>query len=92
MVTPPQSSVPLGPEGGLLCKRPSFCSCSPGVLLDSLTLGAKEAYFLGSHGHSTIGHSYSQNTTPCTQSRVKHTPSLSEKVAYLLVQDLQPES
>lgn len=65
-----------------------------GTPLDCLTLVARETYVFESHETLTIeetvlgilplaGH--------CTDSRLKHTPSVSVKEAYLLVLELWPE-
>ena len=46
-----------------------------------MTLKTKGVYVIGSHGGITIRDSSSQATTPghCTDSKLKHTPSFSDK-------------
>lgn len=58
--------------------------------LDSLALVAKEAGFLGSLSTLQLDTVLGRIPHPglCTHSGVKHTPNLSEKVAYLLVQEI----
>lgn len=67
---------------------PAFVATTKGTTLNFLALEAREACIPGSHGTGTI-----RETVPgrlplpgcCTDSKLKHTPSISEKEAYLLV-------
>lgn len=65
---------------------PQFLQLQP----DSLALVAKEAGFLGFQSTLQLDTVLGRIPHPelCTHSGVKHTPNLSEKVAYLLVQEI----
>lgn len=65
-----------------------FATATQGSPLDHLALEARGACIPGSHGNVTIRDSILGRLPPsghCTGSRLKHTPSLAEKAAYLLV-------
>lgn len=67
---------------------PVFAAATQGAPLDHLALEARGSCIPGSHGTRTIRDSVLGRLLPsghCTDSRLKHTPSLAEKEAYLLV-------
>lgn len=62
--------------------------------VDHLVLEARESCISGPHGTETIGKIVLIMMIPkghCTDSRLKHIPSVSLKRAYLLVLELKPE-
>ena len=79
------------PGNSLRVWCPGFCICSPGDMLCFLALEAKGAWLPKSHGTIIIGERIlGRPSLPghCTDSRLKHNPSLSEKEVYLHVQEL----
>lgn len=72
---------------------PSFQDCCPGRPLDHLALLTSAACITGSYGTVQIETFVAQLPTPgySTDSKLKHTPSLPVKEAYLLVLELPLE-
>ena len=73
---------------------PVFLSVNQGMPLDCLSLVANGAFIHGFHGTVTNGETVLSWLPPpgnSADSRLKHTPSLYGKEAYLLVLELQPK-